>query len=311
MAFVVPKETYSGKIYEVTLGKGDKAVTVGGESTLPFLTFEGEVPNRPAVAYEIQDIAPDDWPETVASVYKEVSGDPAAWAKFCQDQLGARIIALRLIGTHPDRKDISPEAAAKTVANVLAAINVPLIILGSNHIEKDGAVLKAAAEAAKDSGAVIGKAQQENYKTIVAAAAANNLRLVCMSQLDVNLAKQLNILTTQMGFDKEKILMDPMSSALGYGIEYTYSVMERIRLAALQTNDPMMQTPMIGDIGANVWKAKEAAAEIAEWGAVAPRGIAWEATTGVGMLMAGAELLVMRHPEAVAVVENTIDELMR
>lgn len=311
MAFVVPKETYSGKIYEVTLGKGDKAVTVGGESTLPFLTFEGEVPNRPAVAYEIQDIAPDDWPETVASVYKGVSSDPAAWAKFCQDQLGAKIIALRLIGTHPDRSDLSPEVAAKTVANVLSAINVPLIIFGSNHIEKDGPVLKAAAEAAKDSGAVIGKAQQENYKTIVAAAAANNLRLVCMSQLDVNLAKQLNILTTQMGFDKEKILTDPMSSALGYGIEYTYSVMERIRLAALQTNDPMMQTPMIGDIGANVWKAKEAAAEIAEWGAVAPRGIAWEATTGVGMLMAGAELLVMRHPEAVAVVENTIDELMR
>lgn len=311
MAFVVPKETYSGKIYQITIGKGDKAITIGGESTLPFLTFEGEVPNRPAIAFEIQDIAPEDWPETVANPYKDVSGNPAAWAKHCQNELGARAIALRLVGTHPDRKDISPADAAKTVAEVLAAIDVPLLILGSGHIEKDGAVLKAAAEAARDSGAVLGKAQQENYKTIVAAAMANNLKLVCMSQLDVNLAKQLNILTTQMGCAKENILMDPMSSALGYGIEYTYSVMERIRLAALQTNDPMMQTPMIADIGANVWKAKETAAEIAEWGAVAPRGITWEATTGVAMLMAGAELLVMRHPDAVAVVENTIDELMR
>jgi acetyl-CoA decarbonylase/synthase complex subunit delta len=134
-----------------------------------------------------------------------------------------------------------------------------------------------------------------------------------MSQLDVNLAKQLNILLSQMGFDKEKIIMDPMSSALGYGLEYTYSVMERIRLAALLQNDPMMQTPIICDIGANVWKVKETMAadsEVPEWGKLEDRALAWEAVTASAMITAGADMLIMRHPGAVAKAKEFIAELM-
>jgi len=312
MAFVAPKETYSGRVFEVAIGV-DKTAVFGGENVLPFHSFEGSVPHKPLIAYEIQDVLPDDWPETVRNVFSGVSGDPAAWARYCQDELNARAIALRLAGTHPDRENRSPEDAAKTVRDVLSAINVPLIILGSNHMEKDASVLVAAAEAAKDRNCIIGKAQEGNYKTIAAAALANNHKLIAMSELDINLSKQLNILITQMGFDKERLITDPMCSALGYGLEYTYSVMERIRLAALTQNDAIMQPPMVADVGMYVWKIKETQAteaELPQWGSLPERGIAWEAVTAVSLLLAGAELLIMRHPEAVKAVDRFVDELI-
>ena len=312
MAFTAPTETYPGKVFEVNIGT-DKAANFGGENALSFHSFEGTVPNRPVVAYEIQDIAPDDWPETVRKVYDGVSKDPVTWAKHCQDKLDAKAIALRLLGTHPDRENRSPEDAAKTVKEVLAAIKVPLIILGSNNAEKDATVLVAVAEAAKDKNCVIGKAQEANYKTIAAAAMANNHKLIAMSELDINLSKQLNILITQMGFEKERLITDPMCSALGYGLEYTYSVMERIRLAALTQNDTTMQPPLMGDVGMYVWKLKETQAnesDLPHWGALVQRGVAWEALTAGGLIIAGAELLIMRHPDAVRAVEKFIDELM-
>lgn len=313
MAFTPTKETYSGKVYAVTIGTGDSAVTFGGEDVLPFHSFEGTTPNRPLIAYEIQDVPPSDWPENVQKVFAGVSDDPVKWAKYCQDELKAKAIALRLIGTHPDRENRSAEDAAKTVKDVLAAINIPLIILGSNHAEKDSSVLVAAAEAAKDRNCIIGKAQEANYKTIAAAAMANNHKLIAMSELDINLSKQLNILITQMGFDKERVITDPMCSALGYGLEYTYSVMERIRLAALTQNDVTMQQPLMGDVGMYVWKVKETTAseaDLPQWGAAEERGIAWEAETATALLISGAELLIMRHPKAVAALEKLIEELI-
>jgi acetyl-CoA decarbonylase/synthase complex subunit delta len=313
MAFTPTKETYSGKVYSVTIGAGNGPVTFGGENVLPFHSFEGATPSKPVIAYEIQDVPPADWPENVRKPFESVSGDPVTWAKYCQDELKAAAIALRRVGTHPDRENRSPEDAAKTVTEVLAAIKVPLIILGSNHAEKDSPVLVAASGAAKGGNCIIGKAQEANYKTIAAAAMANNHKLIAMSELDINLSKQLNILITQMGFEKERLITDPMCSALGYGLEYTYSVMERIRLAALTQNDTTMQPPMLGDIGMYVWKVKETQApesDLPHWGSLEERGIAWEAVTAIGLLVAGAELLIMRHPKAVAEVQKTIEELI-
>ncbi len=311
MPFTPPKDSFSGKIFEVGIGRGEKAVTIGGENVMPFHGFEGSAPGKPAVAFEVQDIPPDDWPDTVKEVFKDVSGDPVTWASYCQDSLGADAIALRLAGTHPDRGDISAEQAAETVKKVLDAVKVPLIILGSNHAEKDTAVLVRAAEAAKGTNSVIGKAQEANYKTIAAAAMANGLKLIAMSELDINLSKQLNILITQMGFDKEKLITDPMCSALSYGLEYTYSVMERIKQAALAQNDAVLQPPMLADVGMYVWKVKEtqaAEADLPEWGELAGRGIAWEAVTASSFLISGAELLIMRHPAAVSAVKKFIAE---
>jgi len=313
MAFTPPKETYPGKVYSVSVGIDPKTITFGGENVLPFHAFDGVSPNKPLIAHEIQDVPPGDWPEEVQKPYKEVSNDPVSWAKFCQDTLQAGAIALRLTGTHPDRENRTPEDAAKTVTDVLSAISLPLIILGSNHTEKDASVLIAAAEAAKNRNCILGKAQEANYKTIAAAAIANNHKLIAMSELDINLSKQLNILIAQMGFDKEKIITDPMCSALGYGLEYTYSVMERIRLAALAQNDVTMQQPMLGDVGMYVWKIKEtqaSEADVPQWGVLQERGVAWEAVTALSLLTAGAEFLIMRHPKAIEAVKNVIEELM-
>ena len=312
MALVIPKETYSGKIYNVQLGTGAKTVTIGGANALPFLGFEGSFPNRPAVALEVMDITPDDWPETLRKALGNEAANPVQWAKFCQKN-GADMVALRLMGTHPDQKNKSPEEAAKIAADVAAAIDIPLVILGSGHVEKDTQVLQAVAAATRGKNCAIGKAVEENYKTVAAAAMANDHKLIAMSQLDVNLAKQLNILLSQMGFDKERIIMDPMSSALGYGLEYTYSVMERIRLAALLQNDAMMQTPIVCDIGANVWKVKEAMAadaEMPEWGGLEDRALAWESVTASAMITAGADMLIMRHPGAAEKAKELIAELM-
>ena len=313
MAFTPPRESYAGKVYSVAIGTGQKSVTIGGENVLTFHSFEGETPNRPQIAMEIQDVPPSDWPENVRKVFDGVSDDPVKWAKYCQDELKAKVIALRLVGTHPDRENRSAADAVKTVKDVLAAVDVPLIILGSNHAEKDTAVLVAVAEAAKDRNCIIGKAQEANYKTIAAAAMANNHKLIAMSELDINLSKQLNILISQMGFDKEKVITDPMCSALGYGLEYTYSVMERIRLAALTQNDQTMQQPLLGDVGMYVWKVKETQASEADmphWGSAEERGILWEAETATALLIAGVQLLIMRHPKAAAAVEKVIEELV-
>jgi acetyl-CoA decarbonylase/synthase complex subunit delta len=312
MAYVIPKENYNGQVLSLDFGKESGAVSIGGENTLPFLSFEGEIPNRPVIAYEIQDTPPDDWPDTVRNVFKDVSNDPVTWAQYCQNELKADSLALRLVSTHPDRGDSSPEDAAKTVKNVLDAINIPLIILGSSHIEKDASILVAAAEAASGSNCIIGKAQEGNYKTIVAAALAHNHKLIAMSELDINLAKQLNILITQMGFDKSRLMTDPMCSALGYGLEYTYSVMERIRLAGLLQNDATMQPPIVADVGINAWKTKEVSApesDNPEWGDIEGRGIAWETITATSMMMAGTNLLIIRHPKSVDTLTKLIDEL--
>ncbi|HLC15125.1 MAG TPA: acetyl-CoA decarbonylase/synthase complex subunit delta, partial [Thermodesulfovibrionia bacterium] len=306
-------ENFTGQVLNPTFGGGDKAVTIGGEKVLPYLSFEGDVPNKPVMALEIQDIVPVEWPDVLKKIYDGVSDDPVKWAKFCQDELKAKAIALRLLGTHPDQKNRSPEEAARTVKDVLAAVDVPLIIMGSNHIEKDAAVLVAASDAAKGRNCVIGKAQEGNYKTIAASAMASGHKMIAMADLDINLSKQLNILITQMGFPPENLISDPMCSALGYGLEYTYSVMERIRLAALAQNDVTMQPPMLGDVGMYVWKAKEAAAseqDLPDWGSLEERAIAWEVVTAMGMIMAGTELLVMRHPKSIETVNKAIDELI-
>jgi acetyl-CoA decarbonylase/synthase complex subunit delta len=312
MSYTPPKETYSGKVYPVTIGTGDKASTFGGENVLTFHGFEGETPNNPIIAIEIQDVKPEDWPEEVSKQYESVSGDPVTWAKHCQDDLGAKAIALRLQGTHPDEANRSADEAVETVKAVLEAIDVPLIILGSNHAEKDAEVLVKVAETAKDKNCLIGKAQEANYKTIAAAAMANGHKLVAMSELDINLSKQLNILITQMGFPAENLVTDPMSSALGYGLEYTYSVMERIRLAALAQNDATMQPPMMADVGIYVWKIKETQApesDVPEFGSLAERGVAWEAATAASLLISGAEITIMRHPKAVEAVNKFIAEM--
>jgi acetyl-CoA decarbonylase/synthase complex subunit delta len=311
-------ETWTGKILEVTLGAGPdkggtrgKTVTVGGETTLPFLHFEGDIPNKPVVAVEVRDRAPDDWSELLVQAWGDVLKDPAAWAARAEE-IGAEIIALSLDSAHPERGNTGAKEARETVRQVLKATSLPLIIYGPGQPDKDNEVLVAAAEEAAGERVALGNCEEKNYRTVVAAALANNQVVIARTPIDVNLAKQLNVLISDMRLDRARILIDPTTGALGYGLEYTYSVMERVRLAAL-TGDAALQMPLIVTAGYEAWRQKEARTNEgvpAQWGDWAQRAVLWEANTAVTLLETGADIAILRHPDSVPLVKRAITALM-
>ena len=314
----IPREKWSGAVREVTLGAtGDggtrtSTVTVGGETALPFLGFEGTMPNRPALAVEIVDREPADWSPELIKAWGDDLKDPARWAARAVEE-GADLIALKLRSCHPDFGDRSASDARATVDRVLAAVGVPLVVYGPGTAVKDNEVLVAVAEATKGEQLALGLCEEKNYRTIVAAALGNGHLVIAQTPIDVNLAKQLNILISDMGLPLERVLMDPNTGALGYGLEYTYSVMERLRLAALM-GDAMTQQPMICTAGEEAWRQKEgrAATDVPEaWGELAERGVAWEVTTAMTLLEAGADILVLRHPGSVGVLRGALDDLTK
>jgi acetyl-CoA decarbonylase/synthase complex subunit delta len=310
LGFEFAKEKYSGKIKEITLGQGKKTVTVGGESCYPFYNFEGEMPHKPRVAMEIWDMEPEEWAEAALSPFKDVFSDPAAWAKKCVDQYGAEIIVLQLKSIDPNGKDASADEAVATVKKVLDAVDVPLVIWGSANVEKDEEVLKKIAEQCQGKNLILGPVEDKNHKGIGAAAMGFGHTVISSSPIDVNLAKQCNILLENLGVSADKIIIDPTTGGLGYGLEYSYSVMERIRMAALAQGDDKLQLPLINNLGNEVWKCKEAKMKVAEaptLGDPEKRGILMEAIGAVAYLMAGSDVLIMRHPEAIRLVKSYID----
>ena len=310
MGFEFAKEKYSGKIKEITLGQGKKTVTVGGESCYPFYNFEGKMPHKPRVAMEIWDMEPEEWAEAALSPFKDVLSDPAAWAKKCVDQYGAEMIVLQLKSIDPNGKDASADEAVATVKKVLDAVDVPLIIWGSANVEKDEEVLKKIAEQCQGKNLILGPVEDKNHKGIGAAAMGFGHTVISSSPIDVNLAKQCNILLENLGVSTDKIIIDPTTGGLGYGLEYSYSVMERIRMAALAQGDDKLQLPLINNLGNEVWKCKEAkmkGAEAPTLGDPEKRGILMEAVGAVAYLMAGSDVLIMRHPEAIRLVKSYID----
>ncbi len=309
MGFEFYKEGYAGAIKAITLGSGNKAVTVGGETAYPFYKFEGDMPHKPRIAMEIWDMVPTEWPEAALSPFKDVVSDPAAWARKCVDEFGAEMIVLQLKSTDPNDKDASPKDAAATVKKVLAAIDVPLIVWGVANHQKDEAVFKQVAEDCQDATLIIGPVEDKNHKGIGAAAMGYGHMVISSSPIDVNLAKQVNILLENLGVPLSKVLIDPTTGGLGYGMEYSYSVMERLRMAALTQGDDKLQMPIINNLGNEVWKCKEAkqgAAEAPTLGDPEKRGILMEAVAAVSYLLAGSDILIMRHPESIRLVKAFI-----
>jgi len=304
MPVEIIREKWTNKINELTLGASkaeggtrSKVIKVGGENCLPFNFEEGQMPNKPVIAMEVLDIEPKEWPGALKTAFGNALKDPCEWARKCINDFGADLICLTLEGTSPEAGNFSPDDAAQTVKKVLKAVNVPLIILGSGDKQKDKEVLSKCSQAAKGENCLFGVAAQDNYKTLVASCMADGHSIIAESPIDINIAKQVNILITDMGFSADKIAMHPTTAALGYGMEYVYSIMERGRLAALM-GDKMLSMPFIVLVGAEVWRVKEASS-------------IWEATTAISMLQAGADIMVMRHPEAVRAAKELIEQLMK
>ena len=312
MTFEIPKTAYTGKIKEIKLGKGDKVVTVGGESAYPFNLFEGEMPHLPKIAMEVYDCPPEEWPEAALEPFAGVTDDPVAWAKKCVDDYGAEMICLQLLSTDPNGLDRGADEATEVVKKVADAITVPLIVWGTANHDKDTEVLRKVCEVCEGKSLIVGPVEEGDYKKIAAAALGYGHTVIASTPIDINLAKQLNILLGNLGVTDDKIIIDPTVSGIGYGIEYCYSVMERIRMAALTQQDEKLQFPIICNIAKETWKTKEVkipTEEEPKLGDIKKRGILMEAMSAIVLILAGGDVVIMRHPEAIKLVREMIAEL--
>jgi CO dehydrogenase/acetyl-CoA synthase delta subunit len=304
-------QAYNGTIRETSLGNGDHTVKVGGSTTLPFQLFEGDMPHKQLIAMDIVDTKPDEWPETLSRHFADVMENPVAWAQKCVNEYSAEAICISLVSTDPNGQNRSSAEAAQTAADVLGAVDVPVIIWGCGNADKDTETLRDLTSLIGEKRACLAPLSDANYRTLGATAMAFNHPIVAASPIDVNLAKQLNILLENLGLPLDSVLMDPSVGALGYGIEYTYSVMERVRLAALTQQDEKLQVPFICNLGREVWKAKECRLPSDEFlGDQEKRGIMMEAITAACMLLCGGEVLIMRHPKAINLTKSLIASML-
>lgn len=301
MAFKTPREGYKGKVVEVVVGKGKRALTIGGETVLAFNQAfdEGQFPHLPKIALEVWDMTPQNWAPWVLEPFRDVASDPVAWAKRCEE-LGADFVFLYLISCDPNEQDTPPVQAAELVRRVFEAVSIPLIVYTTGNKAKDPAVLAKVAEALSGENLLLGPIIKEDYEPIARDAKEHGHSVVAQAPVDINLQKELNVKLSRI-LSKEQIVLDPLASALGYGIEYCFSVMERTKHVGIQFQDAMMQMPIIANFASDVWKNKE------------PRereelGIAWEEVTAITYLLAGADILVMRHPEVFKLVKAMIQQ---
>ena len=312
-SFNLPVEKSENQVLNVTLGAGSRKIkTVGGADCMPFHLWEGKMPNKPLIAMEVFDSVSEKFPPVLREVYGDILNSPADMAKLCQEKYGADLISVRLDGTHPERGNKSAKESIELVEKILKATDLPLIITGHSNFDKNNEVMKALAQNFEGENFLFNWAEQDNYKTIAGAVMAYGHSLVAQAPIDVNISKQLNILLTNMGLGADKIIIDPMTSTIGYGIEYTYSVMERIRQTGLG-GDNMLRNPMIVSVGQECMKIKEAKADekdFPNWGDLTKRAAYWEIATASTLLYAGADILIMYNPEAVKSTKETIFNLL-
>jgi acetyl-CoA decarbonylase/synthase complex subunit delta len=291
-------ETYAGKVAEVVIGKGEKALKIGGENVLPFHFFEGNIENRPRLALEVFDSEPKTWTEWERRPYEGVLSDPVAWAKKCLE-FGADLVCLRLVSTDPAGDNAPADKAAAVVKQVASAIKTPLIVYGSGDEKKDIEVLTKVAETCAGENLLLGPVAKENYEPIAKAALDHGHCIIAQSPLDINLEKELNVKLLKT-FPRERIVIDPLSSALGYGMEYSFTIMERTKHIGVMFGDNMMQMPIIADLGSESGKTKQAKEN-------EKQGLLWECVTAISLLLAGANVMVLRQPESLKLIKEAID----
>ncbi len=313
MAFVPKKQAYGARINAVTLGRGERAAVIGGANTMPFCGFDAPAPNRPLVAVEITDLGlPDNAPEGLRAWYAGCEGIEALAGRACE-MPGASALCLSFEGADPLGANATVRACADLAKRVAGAVGLPLICMGCGNAEKDAALLAALSEALEGENALMLSAREENYRAVGAAAGiAYGQKVGAESSVDINLAKQLNVLLTQIGVAPDCVCMNLGSACAGYGFEYLASTMERVRLAALAQNDALLQMPVVTPVAAEAWAVKEAVAPEAEnpgWGSAEERGIHMEICTAAACLVSGSDLVILRHPAAVAAVAEFIDSL--
>jgi len=304
----IPTIKYTGKINEVPLGTS--RMMSGGQGAYSFHSFEGQIPHRPLIALDLWDYDPgEDWPEAARAPYQGVMGDPGAWAAACVEY-GADLVTLHLKSSDPAGRDTGPAEALENVGRVLEAVKVPVIVYGVGIEYKDKETLTAVSEKFVGRHLTLGPITDRTYRKIAPLVLACGHTVIALSATDLNLAQQLNILLYNLGMPKDRILMDPTTAALGYGMEYCYSVMERIQIGALAVDDADLQQPMINFIGEEAWRVKEAGLstdEYPELGQAQARGVMLESAAAVSFLVAGSSVISLRHPKSLKLVRSFIE----
>ena len=314
MSFVPKKQTYNARINEVVLGVGEKAVTIGGQNVLAFHTFDAEIANAPKIGVELTDAGMGMCTMPGEQKFYEGCATVADMAKRAAAMEGASFICLHLEGADPNGENKSVDECVALAKSVADATDMPLVIMGCKNIEKDTELFNKIAEALSGKNILVLSARDENYKAIGAGAGlAYGQKVGAESAVDINLAKQLNTVMTQLGVNAQSIVMNIGSAAAGYGFEYVVSTLDRVKDAALSQSDAMLQMPIITPISADTWGVKESImpeADMPEWGSQEERGIEMEIVTAAAVLASGSDAVIMRHPEAIRTIAAMIGELV-
>jgi len=312
--FVPPIETYPAKIVEVKLGatKSEggtrgKSIIIGGETTPAFYTFERPTPHPPVVTLDVFDMEVP-LAKAVKIHLKDVLGDPAAWAKLAVEKFGADLVTIHLISVDPLLKDASPKEAVKTVEEIAQAVDVPLVIGGCGDPVKDAAVFAEVAKTFVGERFLISSITRDmDVEKCAKFVKKNGHVALSFTPMDLNLARELNRRLYDF-LPKEDIIMDLTTAALGYGLDYAFTNMERARLAGLM-GDPELAHPMSSGT-TNAWAAREAWLKMApEWEPRELRGPLWEVATALTLLLAGVDLFMMMHPAAVKTLKDITKQL--
>ncbi len=313
MPFNRKPQKFGASIKAVEIGCGDKAVKLGGASVLPFYSFDGDLGNAPKVGVEISDMGMEGEPEGVKAYYAGAT-TMAEIAQKAAQMPGADFVVLRLEGGDPNGANKSVEELVAVVKEVAGAIDAPLVVEGSKNVEKDAELLPKVAEALQGKNVLLMSAKEENYKAIGAAAGlAYSQKVGAESAVDINLAKQLNVVMTQLGVSADSVVMNVGTATVGYGYDYVISTMDRIRAAALSQDDKMLQMPIITPVASETWAVKESTAseeDVPEWGSVDDRGVSMEVQTAAADLVSGSDAVILKHPQSVATISKLIKELV-
>ena len=314
MSFVPKKQTYNAHINEVVLGVGDKAVTIGGQNVLAFHTFDAEITNAPKIGVELTDAGMAMCTMPGEQKFYEGCATVADMAKRAAEMEGASFICLHLEGADPNGENKSVDECVELAKSVADATDMPLVVMGCKNIEKDTELFNKIAEALAGKNILVLSARDENYKAIGAGAGlAYGQKVGAESAVDINLAKQLNTVMTQLGVNAQSIVMNIGSAAAGYGFEYVASTLDRVKDAALGQSDAMLQMPIITPVSADTWGVKESImpeADMPEWGSQEERGIEMEIVTAAAVLASGSDAVIMRHPEAIRTIAAMIGALV-
>ena len=313
MPFTAKSGKFNASINTVEFGTGNKAVKIGGENVFPLYSFDAAIENAPKVGIEITDFGMEHEPECIKKYY-EGCATLADMARKAASMEGVDFLSFRMEGGDPNGANKSTEELIGELKEIADAVDLPLVVCGCKNVEKDAELFSKAAEALNGKNAVILSAKEENYKTVGAAAGLAYKQIVgAESAVDINLAKQLNVLISQLGVDSKSVVMNVGTAAVGYGFEYVISTMDRVKAAALQQGDANLQMPIITPVASEAWGVKEAMAsetDAPEWGSQEERGIDMEVETAMAVIAAGSNAVILKHPESIKIISGLMKELV-